>query len=121
MEPFFGVGIMLLYVSIVIAIVLWVLSWNGWKKFTAWGRAGIVLTVLLIAYAIPFGDHTIGLIKFRKICGERAGIHVYRTVENVDGFAWNTGRQVKPYTTHGFPFYEVVYRKREIYRYVLLK
>ena len=64
-------------------------------------------------------DHTIGLINFKWLCQEQAGIKIYQTVDGVDGFMWETGRQAQPYTTYGYRFFEAQTHKNEIFRYVV--
>jgi hypothetical protein len=122
MEIFFIFGgIILLYVGLVVVCAFVALAWARRRKIGVWGQAGAFFAVLFLAYAITFGDQIIGIIKFKRLCDEHAGVKIYQTVENVEGIVWGTGRLVQPYTTHGYSFYEVISQKEEIYRYVLGK
>jgi len=83
---------MSLFVLVVfyLPLVLWVLKriwnsprWHGIKK------AGILILVLILAYAIPLGDVTVNSLAMDKVC-PTAGLHIYKTVE-VEGFAGDLG------------------------------
>ena len=113
-------AIVLIYLGIAIALMLWAIVWAGNRGFGIGGRIGAAVVVLGVAYAIPFGDHTIGLIKFKGLCDGQAGMNIYETIYEVDGVMWRiaSGKQVEPYTTHGYGFYEQKGFKGELYRYV---
>jgi hypothetical protein len=117
MELFIGGAILLIYIGFVVAGILWVLSWAKRRGFGWGGRASSVLMVVLAGYAIPFGDHTIGLLKFKNLCSKYAGAMINETISNVEGFMWETGRISRPHT-HGYSFYEIRTPTNEIYRYV---
>jgi hypothetical protein len=85
MELFIGGGIILIYVFIVFGCVMAALGWAWHRKLSAWGVTGAILGVLFVTYAIPFGDHTIGLIKFKRVCEKESGTRIIRTVPGVEG------------------------------------
>jgi hypothetical protein len=118
MELFIGGGVVLIYLGIVLVCMLVALGWARERKWGVRGKTGIVVGVLFVAYAIPFGDHTIGLIKFKRLCEEQAGERIYETVDGVDGILWSSGQQNKPYTTYGYSFYETQGKGGRVFRYV---
>jgi hypothetical protein len=117
MELFIGGGVILIYLGIAIACMIWALSWARRRNFGAGRRVVTILTVLFATYSIPFGDHTIGAIKVAKLCEKDAGSNVQRVVEGVEGFQWETGLSAKP-DTFGYRYLEVQLNKGSVTRYV---
>ena len=110
----FAVG----YVAIILIGVVVALVWSIRRRLGFFKTVGVVLATLFVIYAIPFGDHTLGEIKKHQLCRELGGTKIYQVVENVDGFMWlNSGGPGKPYTTHGYSFYEASALSGEILRY----
>jgi hypothetical protein len=85
MELLIGGAFILFYLGITVACVLWALSWAGRRKCGVSRKSAVVVLVLFIAYAIPFGDHTIGYVYFNRLCDSEAGARIYRTASGVEG------------------------------------
>lgn len=107
------------YLVIVLIGVVVALMWSIRRKFGFLKTTGVVLATLLIIYAIPFGDHTLGEIKKYQLCREHGGTKIFKMVENVEGFMWaRIGEQSKPpYTTYGYNFYETSNPDGRVFRY----
>ncbi len=85
MELFIGGAVVLIYLGLVTACILAGIAWAWRKKIGAWGKVAWVVGMFFVAYAIPFGDHTIGYIHFTRLCDTEAGTRIYRTVSGVEG------------------------------------
>ena len=112
--------IILYYSGIVIVVgVIAALVWSARHKYGAWQKAGVVLATLLVIYAVPFGDHTLGEIKKHQLCKELGSTKIYQVVENVEGFMWarSGGQGNPPHTTYGYTFSEESDLNSRIYRY----
>lgn len=89
------------------------------KQERSWRvRIGAVLAVAFVVWAIPYGDHTLGKIEFKILCEKEAGLRIYRTASDVEGFrspfaSGNTPRQL------GYRFVEEVHASGTIMRYTL--
>lgn len=108
------------YLTIILVGVIWAITWSSRRGYGAAKTGAVVLGVLCIIYAIPFGDYTIGLIRFNRLCKEQAGTKIHQVVENVDGYLRDSGRgpqRPSQYTTNGYPFLEQIGFKGEIFRY----
>lgn len=109
---FAAVYLVVVLIGIVVALV-----WSMRRGFGFFKTAGVVLAALFLLYAIPFGDHTLGEIKKHQLCKEHGGTKIFQVVENVDGFTWETGRQMQPYETFGYAFVEVRTSQGAVFRY----
>lgn len=105
------------YLLIILGGVTVALVWSRRRKLGFLKTTGVVLATLIVIYAIPFGDHTLGEIRKYQLCKEHGGTKIYQVVENVEGFLWETGRLREPYETFGYPFFEAHTAKGETYRY----
>jgi hypothetical protein len=106
MELILSLLILVAYLAAAIYVVIHVFRWAkqrnlGWK-----GSGTAVLAVVLVAYAIPFGDHTAGYLYFRHLCDKEAGDKVYRTVTNVRGFWWWPIQSAEMALKYGYSYVE---------------
>jgi hypothetical protein len=71
------------------------------------------LLVVFLAYAILFGDHTIGHVYFKNLCATESGTKIYRVVPKVDGFWWSAIGDGQIAIQYGYDFVEGgVYRDK---------
>jgi hypothetical protein len=78
-------------------------------KTTAW--------VLLIAFAVLFGDHIIGWIYYKTLCLD-AGVAIHRVVDDVPGLRWSMADRDTP-RRHGYQFIEIETVQGGVTRYVV--
>ena len=107
------------YLVIVLIGVVVALAWSIRRKLGLLKTIGVVLATLLVIYAIPFGDHTLGEIRKYQLCKEHGGTKIFQVVENVEGFMWAGvgGQGNPPYTTYGYAFIEMIDSGGRINRY----
>jgi hypothetical protein len=106
---YFGLGILLTFV----------VYRRMAKQGRSWRvRVGAVLTVAFVVWAIPYGDHTLGKIEFKILCGKEAGLRIYRSVSDVEGYRspWVSNDSPK---AHGYVFAEQINRDGTVTRYTL--
>jgi hypothetical protein len=66
----------------------WAYRWAARRKVTVAGKSATVLGVLILALAIPFGDHIVGYAYFSHLCRNESGTKIHRMVPDVEGMWW---------------------------------
>ena len=117
MELIIGLPIILGYVALTIFGVVKALRWAARHGYRWKGKSSALLGVLLIAYAIPFGDHTVGYLYFRHLCEKEAGVKIYRTVSDVEGFWWWPIQSGEMALKYGYAFVEGGVDPKKVRRY----
>jgi len=105
MELLIGGPIVLGYLALTYACATWAIRLAKRRGFGALGKSAAVLGVILVAWAIPLGDHTIGYTYFQRLCQREAGTQIYRTIEKVDGLWWPFA-DAQTAVAHGYRFVE---------------
>lgn len=109
----------IVYFALGIALIVKIYSNMTEEGRSLRARAITVLLIGLVVWAIPYGDHTIGKIHFKILCEKEAGLRIYRTVSNVEGFrspfaSGNTPRQL------GYKFVEEMHSNGTTTRFTVL-
>lgn len=125
MTELFGIRLYISTVAVLAYWLVWVpnaLCWSwivdryGWRRLLQ-GRARITATLLLAAVllSLPWWDVVLIGLRAQRLCAERAGLHVFKTVE-AEGFL--NGR-IGPYAKHDFSFTEDTGIGGKKYRYFM--
>ncbi len=80
------------------ALTIWLLI----KVQPLWGKAAVLVTVILI----PSADAVMGRIYLQQLCAKEGGLKVYRVVEGVKGFMDYGGVDAYWVKEHGYQFIE---------------
>ncbi len=68
---------LLLFIGFILAILVWIVIKVPW-----WAKPLVVIGAFLAVTA----DGYLGRRKLEKMCQEQGGLHIYKTVDNVEGF-----------------------------------
>lgn len=107
--------IVLAYIALSIVIVSKV-----YKKFATKKSKYIAIAIMVL---IPIWDIVLGYPIYKLLCWSSAGVHIYKTVDNVEGFyvGKDSGRYSKipplPYKGYTFIEYKRKQESKEPYRY----
>ncbi len=71
---------LLLFIGFILAILVWIVIKVPW-----WAKPLIIIGAFLAVTA----DGYLGRRKLEKMCQEQGGLHIYKTVNNVEGFEQN--------------------------------
>jgi hypothetical protein len=88
MDLLIAVGVVLIYVVVAATLMVRTHRFASARALSRAWRMTAPLVVLLVALAIPFGDHLVGWLYFRYLCEREAGERIYRTVDGVEGVRW---------------------------------
>jgi hypothetical protein len=106
MELIIALPIILAYLFLTLFATAWAYRWAKRRGYGGGARITAVLGALLLAYAIPFGDHTVGYVYFSRLCATEAGTKIYRTVRDVGGFWWSPISSGAMALQYGYAFVE---------------
>lgn len=99
-----GLGAVI-FVGLYVAVWWWIA-----RRFKPWWAK---VPVALVALAIAFGDELLGQIELKRLCAEKGGYHVYRRIEDVEGFVDSFAPPSKEWITKGgYRFVEGIQQDR---------
>jgi hypothetical protein len=113
---FLAFAALIAYFAIGAAIAL--IAYRGMRerKQSLSARVAVVSVIAFIVWVIPYGDHTWGKIHFKWLCGQDAGVRVFRTAMDVEGFRSLSGSANTPLQL-GYKFFEKINSDGTITRY----
>ena len=91
-----------LYFLVLIGGYIWIVSKIRKRVHPYWGK----VLVTVIAILIPTADAIYGRIKVQLMCKAEGGLHIYRVVEDVEGFGELDGRPYEKFLKMGFKYVE---------------
>ena len=110
---------MIALIIIMIAFLLYVLLFLFaiWRVYKNFRTEKALIIALIIMILIPTWDVIIGKPIYSYLCKNKAGIHIYKTIDNVEGFyIGEHSRRYEPYKPYkGYKY--VDYKEKESVKY----